>query len=254
MTKSITTIIFSYNNDDIIEDCIKSAKQLSENIILIDQESKDNTVELAKKLSVEVYPFPHQKYVEPAREFGIKKANSDWVFILDSDEQITPKLAKEIRSVICNSQFSYYQIPRKNIFVDRWLAHGGWWPDRQIRLINKNYFKSWSKKIHSTPVIEGKEGLLKNPLLHFFHGNLTKMVNKTLVFEDIESEMLYRAKKPVTTSTFFRKFFGELWRRAFKKLGLLDGAAGTIESVYQAFSKTITYLLLYEKKQKSRSL
>ena len=76
------------------------------------------------------------------------------------------------------------------------------------------------------------------------------MVEKTLVFEDIESNLLYKAGKSADTSTFFRKYFAELWRRMFKGLGFLDGTVGIIESIYQAFSKTITYLLLYEKRQR----
>lgn len=252
--EKVTVIIFSYNNQNIIEEAIKSAKPLSNKIILIDQTSEDETVVLAKKTNVPVYLFPHQNYVEPAREFGINKSTTDWVFILDSDERITPELAEEIKSVIRNTQFTHFRIPRKNIFIDRWLAHGGWWPDRQIRLINKKYLKSWPKEIHSTPLIGGKEGLLTKHLLHYFHGDLKTMVDKTLVFEEIESEMLFRANKPVSMLTFFRKFFGELWRRLFAKFGFLDGTVGIIESIYQAFSKTITHLMLYEKKYKSRSL
>lgn len=76
------------------------------------------------------------------------------------------------------------------------------------------------------------------------------MVQKTLIFEDIESELLCKANKPVSTITFFRKFLGELFRRFFANSGFLDGKIGIIESVYQAYSKTITYLLLYEKKNR----
>lgn len=263
----ITVIIFSYNNEKIIDSCIKSARLLSTNIILVDQESTDKTIFLAKKMLINVFKFPHCNWVEPARQFGIDKSITDWVLILDADERITPELAGEIKSVIRlvpripigsgevgNLQFSHYQIRRKNIFIDRWLKYGGWWPDNQIRLINKKHFKTWPKEIHSMPIINGKTGSLLKPLLHYFHGNLKTMVAKTIIFEDIESDMLYKADKSVSTSIFFRKFFGELWRRLFKKFGFLDGSAGIIESIYQAFSKTITYLLLYEKKLKTGSI
>jgi len=251
--ENITVVVFSYNNEKIIKDCLLSAKLLTDKIILIDQQSSDQTPALAKQYQATVYLSPHYHYVEPAREFGIRKAVTDWVFILDSDERITPQLTQEIKAAIRNPQFSYYRLCRKNIFIDQWLKHGGWWPDQQIRLINKKYFITWPKTIHSTPQIKGKEGLLKNPLLHLFHGDLKTMVNKTLIFEDIESDLLFKAHKPVSTLTFFRKFFGELWRRLVKNLGFLDGTAGIIESIYQAFSKTITYLFLYEKYQNKKT-
>ena len=252
---NLTTVVFSYNNENIVENCLKSAQLLTKNVILIDQKSTDKTVLLAKRMSVTVLDFPNHHYVEPAREFGINKSTTDWVFILDADERITPELVREIRnSKFEIRKFSYYKVPRKNIFINRWLKHGGWWPDHQIRLINKKFFKAWPKEIHSTPIIDGNGGSLKQSLIHYFHGDFASMVNKTIIFEDIESDLLYNAGKKATTLTFFRKFLAELCRRLFKNLGFLDGSIGIIESIYQAFSKTITYLLLYEKKKNSCSV
>lgn len=233
---NITVIIFTPKNDENIKDCLQSAKLLTKNIIFV---------------------YPKSKYVETVRQSGIKKAKTDWVFILDADERITKKLSEEIKKLFTfnSSLFTHYKIPRKNIFgKKKWLKHGGWWPDCQTRLINKNYFIDWPKRIHSTPTIKGSYGILKNPLLHYFHGDIEKMVEKTLIFEDIESNLLYKADKKVNTLIFFRKYLAEIWRRMFKNLGFLDGTIGIIESIYQAFSKTITYLLLYEKKNKSRSI
>ncbi len=255
MKSNITVIVHTYNEDKNINDCINSAKLLTDKIILIDMESIDKTVEIAKNLNVLVFNFPESDYVEPARGFGIEQAKTDWVLILDADERIIKELADEIKSVIRNSQLSHYKIPRKNIFAGiKWLRHGDWWPDYQIRLINKRHFVNWPKRIHSTPQIKGDFGYLENPLIHYFHGDLTSMVKKTIVFEDIESNLLLKAKKTSGTKTFFRKYLAELYRRLIKNLGFLDGPFGIIESIYQAFSKTITYIFLYEKKLKSRSL
>jgi glycosyltransferase involved in cell wall biosynthesis len=253
----ITVIIHTHNEGINISSCLESAKILSKKIIIIDMESTDKTVEAAKKLNIPVFNFPKSNYVEPAREFGIMKAQTDWVFILDADERITKELAEEIKNI--NNKMGYYKIPRKNIFANPsaggWLRHGGWWPDYQTRLINKKSFISWPKRIHSTPIIKGDFGYLKNPLVHYFHGDLSNMVKKTIIFEDIESNLLYQAERKTTTKTFFRKYSAELYRRLIKKTGFLDGTIGIIESIYQAFSKTITYLFLYEKQNtKGRSL
>jgi glycosyltransferase involved in cell wall biosynthesis len=265
---NITILIHTRNEEKNISDCINSAKLLTDKIILIDMESVDKTVEIAKKLNVTVFNFPKSSYVEPAREFGIKKSKTDWILILDADERITEKLVKEINESIEKQSKkidlikTYYKIPRQNIFAGiqtclpagRWLKHGGWWPDYQIRLINKKYFINWPKRIHSTPKIKGDFGYFKNPLVHYFHGDLSNMVKKTIIFEDIESDLLYKAGRKTTTKTFFRKFLAELYRRLIKNVGFLDGTIGIIESIYQAFSKTITYLFLYEKQNKKACL
>ena len=250
---NITVIIHTRNEESNIPDCINSAKILTDNIIVIDMESTDRTIDIAKKLGAEIKSFPFSHYVEPSREFGIRQAKTDWVFILDVDERMTSELGDEIGNIIASDQslFTHFKVPRKNMFGQKsWLKHGGWWPDYQTRLIHLKSFNSWPKRIHSAPNITGNEGRLINPLIHFSHGNIEDMVNKTLVFEDIESDLLFNAGKPVSVLIFFRKFIGELFRRMFIKLGFLDGTAGIIESIYQAYSKTITYLFLYEKKSK----
>ncbi|KKP71833.1 MAG: Lipopolysaccharide biosynthesis glycosyltransferase [Candidatus Roizmanbacteria bacterium GW2011_GWA2_35_19] len=252
----LTVVINTYNEEENIADCISSAKLLSDDIIVIDMESVDKTTTLAKTHGAQIFSFHHSNYVEPGREFGISKAKTDWVFILDADERLTQELAKEINRNIKNQFLSttHYRIPRKNVFGKvKWLKNGGWWPDYQVRLINKKHFSSWPKRIHSTPIVKGQIGYLKNPILHYFHGNIEKMVEKTIEFENIESDLLYNAKKEADVSTFFRKFIAEFTRRLIIKMGFLDGAIGFIESMYQAFSKTITYLFLYEKNRSKKT-
>jgi len=256
---SISVLIEVYNEEKHIETCIQSAKLLTDTIIVVDMESTDKTVEIVKKYNVLLYSFPYSHYVEPAREFGIRQIKTDWVMILDADERMTKELANEINTVVSRKslvvgkeEITHYKIPRKNMFNGtKWLENGGWWPDSQMRLINTKAFQTWPENIHSTPQINGTVGYLTQPFLHYFHGNISTMVQKTVVFENIESDLLYKANRNVSTITFFRKFFGELWRRLFKGKGFLDGEIGIIESVYQAFSKTITYLFLYEKKRRT---
>lgn len=246
MDKPITVVVNTRNEGKNIAGCLSSIRNLTDKIIVVDMESTDETVETAKKFDALVFNFPQKNYVEPARQFAILKSKTDWVMVIDADEEITPELAVEIKSL--GDSCTHYKIPRKNVFGrTKWLRHGGWWPDYQTRLINKSCLKAWPKRIHSTPIITGKAGHLNNPILHYFHGDLESMVKKTLVFEDIESGLLHKAKKTATTATFFRKYFAELYRRLLKNLGFLDGTPGVMESIYQAFSKTITYLFVYEK-------
>lgn len=248
---NISVLIQTHNEAKRIAECVSSAKLLTDNITVVDMESTDETVEVASQNGARVVMFPYSKYVEPGRAFGMQQINSEWVFILDADERMTKSLAEEIHRTIKNTQDSYFKVPRKNMFNGKkWLAHGGWWPDEQMRLIKLVSFRKWPTEIHSTPLIEGKMGHLKNHFVHNFHGDVEQMVNKTIVFENIESDLLFKADKPVSTPTFFRKFFGELYRRLLKSAGFLDGTIGIMEAVYQAFSKTITYLLLYEKKNR----
>ncbi len=234
-------------------ECVMSAKLLTSNVFVIGDEKKE--------LGVIFIPFPNQEIVEPAREFGINQTKTDWVFLLDADERMTMELAQEIKTVTeaveeadvtsagkTASVITYYKVPRKEIiFKKKWLKHGDWWPNYQTRLIKKSAFVSWPKTIHSTPIINGQCGYLKSSLLHYSQNDIEEIVNRTINFESKESDLLFKAGKQANVLVFFRKFSGELWRRLFIGAGFLDGQVGIIESIYQAFSKTITYIYLYEK-------
>src|SRR3989338_665100 len=250
---TICVVISLYNGEKLLHDCIKSARLLTNNVVVIDTESKDNTAGVAKKLGTTVFSYPWDPIIEPSRNFAMKQADADWVYILDADERISPGLADEIKKIIQTTTYTYFSGPRLNMFAEKWpLKHGGWWPDPIIRLIKKSAFVTWPEIIHSTPVIKGEKGELKIPLHHLSQGNLSEMVGKTVRFEDKEAELLSNAGRRANTIIFFRKYIAELYRRLLKKMGILDGVAGLIAGVYQGFSKTITYLLVYEKNEKKQ--
>lgn len=245
----VTVLIYASNDESNIARAVESAKLLTSHVTLIDIGSTDKTAEIAKRAGVQIVMLKQTPYVELVRMEGIKHAKTDWVFILDSDEVITQNLADEILQVIgYKLQVASFRVPRKNIFgKSKWLKHGGWWPDSQIRLIKRSELVDWPSVIHSTPQIRGTIEQLKESLIHYSHGDFSQMVQKTIKFEGVESDLLHKATKRASTFTFFRKFLGELYRRLIKQKGFLDGKEGFAESIYQAYSKTVTYLMLYEK-------
>ena len=193
---NLSVLIQTHNEERHIADCIVSAKLLTDSLVVVDMESTDKTQEIAIKNGATVVSFPFSHYVEPGREFGLKQIKSEWVFILDADERMTKDLANEIKEIIFQTKHTYFKVPRKNMFGGKkWLTYGGWWPDEQMRLIKLSAFESWPTQIHSTPIIKGEMGYLSEPFEHHFHGNVESMVNKTLVFENIEAELLFNAKK-----------------------------------------------------------
>lgn len=247
----ISVLIYAHNDEKNIERCITGAKLITTHILLIDIGSTDSTASLATKFGAEVITLKSTEYVELVRMAGIKNSKTEWILILDSDEVVTQGLADEIKQVIASlpSQ-THFRVPRKNIFgKSKWLKHGGWWPDAQIRLIKRSALIDWPSIIHSTPQITGDCSSINEPLIHYSHGDFSQMVKKTIKFEGTESDLLHNAGRKVNTLIFFRKFFGELYRRLIKEKGFMDGNEGFAESIYQAYSKTVTYLLLYEKQR-----
>lgn len=192
------------------------------------------------------------------RNYGAKKAQGDWLFYVDSDEQVSDNLRIEILKLIGNwkdasssmlkNGNSAYAIPRKNILLGHVMRYGGWWPDYVVRLIRKDSFIKWEGELHEQPKIKGDIGKLKNPLIHNSHRSLTEMVEKTNEWSEIEAKLLFKSGHPkMNIARFISAGAREFWYRGIKKLGFLDGTIGVIEVFYQTYSRLITYAKLWEK-------
>jgi len=182
------------------------------------------------------------------RNEGAKKAMGDWLFYIDSDEEVTLKLREEIRRQILEGKYSAYAFPRKNILLGREMKFGGWWPDYVLRLIKKDALTKWEGELHEQPRVKGEIGKLKQPLMHTSHRSISEMVEKTNTWSEIEAELLFKSGHPkMNIFRFCSAGFREFWYRGIVKLGFLDGTVGIIEVIYQVYSRLITYSKLWEK-------
>lgn len=183
------------------------------------------------------------------RNEGAKRAKHNWLFYVDTDEEVTNELRTEIKTTISNLQFtnSAYAIPRKNTLLGHTMHWGGWYPDYVLRLIRKDKLKGWFGELHEQPLIDGKVGHLKKPLLHNSHRSLHDMVDKTNKWSEIEAKLLFESNHPnMNFLRFCSAGFREFWYRGIRKLGFLDGTVGIIEIIYQIYSRLITYSKLWE--------
>lgn len=188
------------------------------------------------------------------RNYGAQKANGDWLFYIDTDEEVTSELREEIRRETIEGKYSAYAIPRKNILLGRKMRFGGWWPDYVLRLIKKDSLLKWEGELHEQPKIRGEIGKLRQPLIHTSHRNLTEMIDKTNAWSEIEAELLFKSGHPkMNIFRFCSAGFREFWYRGIVKLGFLDGTIGAIEVFYQAYSRLVTYSKLWEKQIKKET-
>lgn len=246
----ISAVIIAKNAEDKLSGCLESLKGWAGEIVVLDTGSTDKTVEIAKKFGAKVGKFKHADFATWRNE-AAKLAKGEWLFYIDHDERTTPELREEIltHTTKHSSPITHYayDIPRKNYVFGRWLKHGGWWPDKVLRLMRKDALIKWEGKVHEQPKINGNVGSLKNPLIHLKEDNLSDMVEKTNRYSVYEAKLLYEAKHPpVTWWRFLSVMKRELWYRLFTKLGILDGPEGIIYCVYQGYSRFVTYAKLWE--------
>ena len=181
------------------------------------------------------------------RNYGAKKAEGEWLFYVDTDEEVTTGLKKEIEDAVEEDKYSAFAIPRRNIFLGKKMYFGGWWPDYVLRLMKKEALIKWEGRLHEQPKIRGKISKLRHPLIHNSHRSLSERVEKTNQWSEVEAELLFKSGHPkMNILRFFSAGFREFWYRGVRKLGFLDGTVGIIEVFYQTYSRLITYSKLWE--------
>jgi len=245
----LSIIIVTRNEQEMIEDCLKSAVWADE-LVLLDTGSSDKTIKIAESYGAKIILSQTKE-----RDFaawhnqGKKEAKDDWLFKLDADERITPELQKEIISIIQHPipKIFAYALPRQNILLGRLMHFGGWYPDYQIRLFKKEKLIRWEGKLHERPIFKGELGYLKNPMIHLTHRDLSTMVEKTKEWSKIEAQLLFDANHPpVTWWRILRVMLSEFNLRFFKLQAWRDRTVGWIEGLFQVFNRFLIYAKLWE--------
>lgn len=246
MKEKISVVINTLNEEKNIEVAIKSAKRISNDIVVVDMFSDDNTAKIARKSGARVYQHERMGYVEPARNYAIEKANNDWIFVLDADERITKTLAKRIQRYLENGPADYYAIPRKNIIFGKWIKHSRWWPDYNIRLFKKGKV-TWDNHIHSVPITtgQGKDMPSENSnyaIKHYHYTSVEQYISRLNRYTSIQAKERDFFKWQNLVVSPLREFNS----RFFAGQGYKDGLHGLALALLQAFSELVVELKAWE--------
>jgi len=149
----------------------------ADEIILVDSGSTDKTIEIAQSYGAKTSFHAIRGHGEQ-KNIALDLCASAWTLLLDADEVLTPELQTEIRRLLSGEngkpEFDAYWIPRLNLFCGRWIRHGGFYPDRKLRLFRRGAARlSEGVGPHSTPQFSGSCGKLKHDMLHFAYPTLS---------------------------------------------------------------------------------
>jgi len=239
----ISVIIIAKNEELLIEDCLKSVCWADE-IILVDSESTDKTIELAKKYTGKIYIKKWQGFA-PQKSYALSLAANHWVLSLDADERITEELKNEILSTNPDS-FDGYMIPRENYFLHKQIKSCGWEKDAQLRLFRKDKTYVTDRLVHEGFVVNGKTGCLKSKMIHYTYNSISSAFFKINHYSSLQAQEKYKSKSRVTGFTIVAHGAASFYKTYFALKGFKDGVHGLCIAFIDTFTTLLTYMKIWE--------
>lgn len=247
----ISVIVVTYNEGGLLKDCLESVAESGE-IIVVDLGSMDNSLKIAKGYGAKI--FTHQKvdYVEKVRDFAVSKAEGEWVLVLDPDERLTPTLWKKLKEISTEKKYAAVNIPRKNIFFGKWIAHSNWWPDRLVRFFKKGKVK-WQDKIHLYPHVDGQ--VLNMPakedlaIIHCGYQTIEQFIDRQSRYSTVKAQNLFDCGVRFSWVSFFWNPTREFLVRYIRHLGFLDGFYGFVLTFLMMIYQLEVRIKLWELEQ-----
>ncbi len=240
--EKISVIIITKNEEENIEDCLKSIIWADE-IIVVDSESKDRTIEIAKNFTSKIFLKKWEGFAKQKR-YALSLSTNELVLNLDADERVSEKLKYEIQKLEFNSDG--YFIPRENYFLNKKITTCGWEKDFQLRLFKKSKAKVTEKLIHEGFVVDGKTDYLKNPVIHYTFTSIEKNFSKINNYSTLQALEVYKNKKKVTSGTILSHSLSAFLRYYFSLKGYKDGIYGLMISLFNSITTLLTYMKIWE--------
>ncbi|MFZ0456228.1 MAG: glycosyltransferase family 2 protein, partial [Ignavibacteriaceae bacterium] len=232
----ISSIIIAKNEESNIQRCIESQRKcIDEIIVIVDEESDDNTLEILKSFAeVKCSVKKWQGYAK-TKQYAASLTSSDWVLWIDADEELTKGLSDEIIEFKNKlPEYAAYSIPRKAFFLGRWIKHSGWYPGRVTRLFDKNKSEFDEKDVHENLVVKGDIGELKNDINHYTDPNIHHYFVKFNRYTTLAAEELFNKGKSFLISDIILRPLFIFLKMFILKRGFLDGVQGFILAVFSS--------------------
>ena len=250
----VSCVIITKNEETNIEDCLRSVYGWADEIIVVDDESIDRTVGLARKYTKKL--FSRRMDVEGQhRNWAYAQARNDWVFSLDADERATPELKDEITQVLGKqTEYTGFTIPRRNLLGNYWLKWGGQYPAAQLKLFKKGRFRWEDVQVHPRAFLDGKCGHLNKDIIHYSWRDFAHFFDKVNSQSTLEARKWIYTKRKMSLTHAFWRAADRFFRKFIRKKGYKDGFYGFIAAFADSIYQIQSFAKYWEmKKQPSRN-
>ena len=169
--------IIALNSEARLAQCL-SAVAFADEIVVVDGGSRDGTVAIARAHGARVLVEPDWPGFGPQKNRAVAALATDWILSIDTDEIVSPELARSIDEALRAPGASVYALDRLSSFCGDWIRHSGWYPDWVPRLFRRDAARFSDDLVHERLVFDGHVERLEGKLLHYSYEDFETVLRK----------------------------------------------------------------------------
>jgi glycosyltransferase involved in cell wall biosynthesis len=250
---TLSVILITRNEEANLDDCLASLEGIAQQIVVVDTNSADRTLEIAQKYGATIAQPSDWPGFGPQKNRALDLATGDWVLSLDADERLTPALRSEIVTAVHHSaQINCFAIPRLSWYCGRFIRHSGWSPDYVDRLFKRGTARFSDDLVHERLIPNGAVAKLENPMLHYSFMNYSQVLQKLDRYSTASAEQAFAQGK---TSSPLKAVLHGVWafiRTYIIRAGFLDGGQGFALATSNGQGTYYRYIKLWHLHQEAR--
>ena len=245
----VSVVIIARNEAVNLPRCLASARGWTAEIIVVLNDTTDDSAAIAANLGARVVSLPWKGFRD-TKNAALGLAAQPWALCLDADEEVSPLLRREIAAFLSRpdlERFDGARFPRKVWFIDRWITHGDWYPDYNLRLCRCARAR-WGGDafVHERIVCDGPVAKLRGDLHHYSFPTLASHVAKINPFADLYLRQQLEKGRRFSLGAAVLRPGWRFFRAYILRLGFLDGYPGLYIAWANAFSAFVRQSRLYE--------
>ena len=242
----LSALVITLNEEKRLPACLASVR-FADEIVVVDSGSRDRTLEIARGYTDKIF---HQDWLgmNGQKAFALTQTTGDWIFNLDADEATTPELQAEVQAIVARPevQEAGFTIPRLTFYQGRWIRHGGWYPDRKLRLFRRGLGRFAGEDPHDQVKIAGPVGELRGELLHYTYEDLAHQVSALSQYAWAAAQAKQKAGERFRRHRLLLHPPGAFLRAYLLQQGFRDGLPGLLIAGMNAFYTFLKYARLGE--------
>ncbi len=243
MMVELAAVVLAHNNESLIGDCLDSLTWVEERVVF-DDFSTDDTASIAHARGAGVIQHTFEDFAAQ-RNAALETVEARWIFFVDSDERATPALAEEVLRVIRydgETARAGWWVPRHNYMTGHRMRGGGWYPDYQLRLLDRERARyDPAHPVHEIVMLDGQAGHLENVLIHYNYDTVADFQRKMNQYASFEARILAEKKVRVRPWTYASMPLREFWRRFVTLGGYRDHVYGLLFCGLMGWYTFVTY-------------